>query len=386
MNKTRKLISSESVTEGHPDKVCDQISDGILDAMLKNDSESRAAVECFCTNGLVVVGGEVSTSKYINIDETVRNILKQIGYNGPDSDFDCDSIAITSVIHGQSSEIAMGVDEQADSNKEQGAGDQGIMYGYASDETPEYMPLAIVLANRLSKRLAELRKDNTLSYLKPDGKTQVTLEYQGEEAKRAEAVVVAACHRAEVTLDQVRQDILEQVIKPMVGNLMDADTKIHINATGAFTFGGPAADTGLTGRKIIVDTYGGFARHGGGCFSGKDASKVDRSGAYMARYVAKNIVAAGLARKCEIQVAYAIGVARPVSINIDCFETNTISEEGILKAIEENFDFRPKSIIEKLALKQPIFFQTAAYGHFGRNEFNWEKLDRVDDLKKYLNK
>lgn len=386
MNQTRKLISSESVTEGHPDKVCDQISDGILDAMLRNDPDSRAAIECFCTNGLIVVGGEVSTSQYVNIDETVRNILKQIGYNGPDSDFDCDSIAITSVIHEQSSEIAMGVGENKSTNKEQGAGDQGIMYGYASDETPEYLPLAIVLANKLSRRLADLRKDNSLPYLKPDGKTQVTLEYQGDEAKRAEAVVVAACHKADISLDQVRQDILEQVIRPILGDLMDEDTKIHINATGAFTFGGPAADTGLTGRKIIVDTYGGFARHGGGCFSGKDASKVDRSGAYMARYVTKNVVAAGLAKKCELQVAYAIGVAKPVSINIDCFGTNVISEEDILKAIEGNFDFRPKAIIEKLDLKQPIFFQTAAYGHFGRDEFSWEKLDRVDDLKKYLNK
>lgn len=386
MNNQIKLVTSESVTEGHPDKVCDQISDGILDEMLRNDPDSRAAIECFCTNGLVVVGGEVNTNKYVNIDETVRKILKRIGYNGPECDFDCDSIAITSVIHSQSSEIAMGVDEQVDSNKEQGAGDQGIMYGYASDETPEFMPLAVVLANKLSKRLAELRKDNTLSYLKPDGKTQVTLEYHGEKAKRAEAVVVAACHRDEVSLEQVRQDILEQVIKPILGDLMDADTKIHINATGAFTFGGPAADTGLTGRKIIVDTYGGFARHGGGCFSGKDASKVDRSASYMLRYVAKNIVAAGLAKKCEIQIAYVIGVAQPVSININCFGTNVISEEIILQSIEENFDFRPKSIIEKLDLKKPIFFSTAAYGHFGRDEFSWEKLDKVDDLKKYLNK
>jgi S-adenosylmethionine synthetase len=386
MNNQIKLVTSESVTEGHPDKVCDQISDGILDAMLRNDPNSRAAVECFCTNGLVVVGGEVNTNKYINIDETVRNILKQIGYNGPDCDFDCDSIAITSVIHGQSAEIAMGVDEQVDSNKEQGAGDQGIMYGYASNETPEYLPLAIVLANRLSKRLAELRKNNTLSYLKPDGKTQVTLEYQGDEVRRVEAVVVAACHQANVPLEKVRADILDQVIKPILGDLMDADTKIHINATGAFTFGGPAADTGLTGRKIIVDTYGGFARHGGGCFSGKDASKVDRSGAYMARYVTKNIVAAGLAKKCELQVAYAIGVAKPVGLYIETFGTNQVREDIILKAIEDNFDFRPKAIIDRLDLKKPIFAKTSAYGHFGRDEFSWEKLDKVDDLKKYLNK
>jgi len=386
MDNQIKLVTSESVTEGHPDKICDQISDGILDEMLQNNPDSRAAIECFCTNGLVVVGGEVKTNRYINIDASVRRILKNIGYNGPDSDFDCDSIAITSVIHGQSAEISQGVDEDGESDKEQGAGDQGIMYGYATNETPEYMPLAHVLANRLSRKLADLRKDATLAYLKPDGKTQVTLEYQGNKPRRAEAVVVAACHQAEIVLDKVRQDILQLVIEPVLGDLVDANTKIHINATGAFTFGGPAADTGLTGRKIIVDTYGGFARHGGGCFSGKDASKVDRSGAYMARYVAKNIVAAGLADKCELQVAYAIGVAQPVGLYIETFDTNKIAESLILEAIKENFDFRPKAIIDKLNLKKPIFSQTAAYGHFGRNEFNWEKLDKIDDLKKYLNK
>jgi S-adenosylmethionine synthetase len=386
MSSQIKLITSESVTEGHPDKICDQISDGILDEMLENDPDSRAAIECFCTNGLVVVGGEVKTNKYINIDASVRRILKDIGYNGPDCDFDCDSIAITSVIHGQSAEIAMGVDEQIDNNKEQGAGDQGIMYGYATNETPEFMPLAHVLANRLSRKLANLRKNATLAYLKPDGKSQVTLSYQNGRAQRAETVVVAACHQANVPLEQVRADILEQVIKPVMEELLDKDTNIYINATGAFTFGGPAADTGLTGRKIIVDTYGGFARHGGGCFSGKDASKVDRSGAYMARYVAKNIVAAGLADRCELQVAYAIGVAQPVGLYIETFDTNRVADDLILEAIKENFDFKPKAIIDRLDLKKPIFSQTAAYGHFGRNEFSWEKLDKVDDLKKYLDK
>jgi len=386
MNNNVRLISSESVTDGHPDKICDQISDGILDEILKNDPDSKAAIECFCTNGLILVGGEVSTNHYVNIDSTVRQILKKIGYNGPHCDFDCDSIAITSVLHEQSHEIAQGVNEDLVNNKEQGAGDQGIMYGFATNETAELMPLPIVLAHKLSRSLAELRKNGKLSYLKPDGKSQVTLEYHNGLAKRADAVVIAACHQAEVSLEQVRIDILEQVIKPIMKDYIDEKTKIYINATGAFTFGGPAADTGLTGRKIIVDTYGGFARHGGGCFSGKDASKVDRSGAYMARYVAKNIVAAGLADKCELQLAYAIGIAVPVGIYIDSFGTNKVEEDLILEAVKATFDFRPKAIIDKLKLKQPIFSQTAAYGHFGRNEFSWEELDKVDDLKKYLNK
>lgn len=377
-----KLITSESVTEGHPDKICDQISDGILDAMLSSDPESRAAVECFCTNGLVVVGGEVSTKNYINIDDTVRKILKNIGYDGPDSGFDCDSVGIMSALHEQSREIAQGVDEGE--GKEQGAGDQGLMYGYADSETPEYMPLPIMLAHRLSSRLSELRKNGTLGYLRPDGKSQVTVEYDDNKAKRVETVVIAACHHPETSLEVVRKDILEQVIKPVLGELLDKKTKVYINSTGAFTVGGPAADTGLTGRKIIVDTYGGFARHGGGCFSGKDSSKVDRSGAYMARYVAKNVVAAGLADRCELQVAYAIGVAEPVGIYIETFGTNKIEEDLILKAIKENFDFRPKEIIAKLSLKKPVFIKTAAYGHFGRPEFSWEQLDKVETLRSYL--
>ncbi|MCF7860517.1 methionine adenosyltransferase [Patescibacteria group bacterium] len=377
-----KLITSESVTEGHPDKICDQISDGILDAMLSSDPESRAAVECFCTNGLVVVGGEVSTKNYINIDDTVRKILKNIGYDGPASGFDCDSVGIMSALHEQSTEIAQGVDESE--GKEQGAGDQGLMYGYADNETPEYMPLPIMLAHRLSSRLAEVRKSGELGYLRPDGKSQVTVEYDNDKAKRVETVVIAACHHPETSLEVVRKDILEQVIKPVLGKLLDDKTKVYINSTGAFTVGGPTADTGLTGRKIIVDTYGGFARHGGGCFSGKDASKVDRSGAYMARYVAKNVVAAGLADRCELQIAYAIGVAEPVGVYIETFGTNKIEEDLILKAIKENFDFRPKEIIEKLSLKKPVFIKTAAYGHFGRPEFTWEQIDKVEALRSYL--
>lgn len=376
-----KLITSESVTEGHPDKVCDQISDGILDEMLKKDPSSHAAVECFATNGLVVVGGEVRTSCYVQVDDLVRKILKNIGYNGAESGFDCDSVGIVSALHAQSQEIAQGVDEGAGDYKEQGAGDQGLMYGFATNETKELMPLPIVLAHKLTARLAEVRKKKVLPYLKPDGKSQVTVEYHDGQAKRVETVVIAACHSDKVKLAKVRQDIKAKVLKPILGKLLDSQTKIYINSTGAFTYGGPAADTGLTGRKIIVDTYGGVARHGGGCFSGKDASKVDRSGAYMARYVAKNVVAAGLAAKCELQVAYAIGVARPVGIYINTYGTNKYSEDKILKAINQVFDFRPKAIIDQLGLKKPIFMKTAAYGHFGRPEFSWEKIDKVKALK-----
>lgn len=377
-----KLITSESVTEGHPDKVCDQISDGILDEMLKRDQESHAAVESFATNGMIVVGGEVRTKEYIQVDDVIRRILKSIGYNGAESGFDCDSVGIMSSLHSQSAEIAQGVDEGAGEHKEQGAGDQGLMYGFATNETKELMPLPITLAHKLTFRLAEVRKKKILPYLRPDGKSQVTVEYHDGIAKRVETVVIAACHSEKIKLAKVRADILAKVIKPVLGRLMDKKTKVYINSTGAFTFGGPAADTGLTGRKIIVDTYGGVARHGGGCFSGKDASKVDRSGAYMARYAAKNVVAAGLADKCELQVAYAIGVAKPVGIYIDTFGTNKYAEEDILKAIEHVFDFRPKAIIDHLELKKPVFLKTAAYGHFGRPEFRWEKTDKVAELKK----
>ncbi len=379
-----KLITSESVTEGHPDKVCDQISDGILDEMLKKDPLSHAAVECFVTNGLVVVGGEVRTNCYVQVDDLVRKILKNIGYNGAESGFDCDSVGIVSALHAQSAEIAQGVDEGQGDFKEQGAGDQGLMYGFATKETKELMPLPIVLAHKLTARLAEVRHKKILPYLKPDGKSQVTVEYHDGVAKRVETVVIAACHSDQIKLTKVRADILNKVIKPVLGKLLDKKTKVYINSTGAFTYGGPAADTGLTGRKIIVDTYGGVARHGGGCFSGKDASKVDRSGAYMARYAAKNVVAAGLADKCELQVAYAIGVAKPVGIYINTYGTNKFSEDKILKAIEKIFDFRPKAIIDQLGLKKPIFLKTAAYGHFGRSEFSWEKTDRVAALKKAI--
>lgn len=381
-----RLITAESVTEGHPDKICDQISDGILDEMLRRDPDSHVAVETFVTGGLVVVGGEVRTDNYVQIDDIVRRVLKDIGY-GPDSGFDYDSVGILSALHSQSPEIAQGVDAKKGERKEQGAGDQGLMYGYATDETPELMPLPIVLAHKLSSKLAEVRKKGVMPYLRPDGKSQVTVEYQDGRAVRVETVVIAACHSPKVALKKVRADVLSKVIRPVLGKLLDKDTKVYINSTGAFTLGGPAADTGLTGRKIIVDTYGGFARHGGGCFSGKDASKVDRSGAYMARYVAKNVVAAGLAAKCELQVAYAIGVAEPVGIYIDTFGTAVRPEADILRAIRKVFDFRPQAIIKELDLRKPLFRQTAAYGHFGRSGFAWEKTAkaaalRADVLKK----
>jgi len=379
-----KLMTSESVTEGHPDKVCDQISDSIVDEMLKNDPTSHAAIECFVTNGLVVVGGEARTKHYIQVDDIVRRTLKNIGYNTAESGFDCDSVGIISALHAQSAEIAQGVDEGQGEHKEQGAGDQGLMYGFATNETKELMPLPIVLAHKLAARLAEVRKKKIMPYLRPDGKSQVTVEYQDGRAIRVETVVIAACHSDKVKLAKVRADVLSKVIKPVLEKLLDKKTKVFINSTGAFTFGGPGADTGLTGRKIIVDTYGGLARHGGGCFSGKDASKVDRSGAYMARYVAKNVVAAGLADQCELQVAYAIGVAQPVGIYINTQGTNKVPEEQILKAIRAVFDFRPKAIIDRLSLTKPVFLKTAAYGHFGRPEFAWEKTDQVVALKKAL--
>ncbi len=384
--KNIKLITSESVTEGHPDKICDQISDGILDEMLRRDPNSHAAIECFCTNGLVVVGGEARTKHYVKVDETVRRVLKQIGYNTPESGFDCDGVGIISALHEQSPEIAQGVDEGAGEYKEQGAGDQGLMYGFASNETPEYMPLPIVLAHKLTKKLADVRKKKILPYLKPDGKSQVTVEYQDGKAKRIETVVVAACHSDKVKIDKVRKDIKNKVIRPALGKWYNDKIKLFINSTGSFTIGGPMVDTGLTGRKIIVDTYGGVGAHGGGCFSGKDASKVDRSGAYMARYVAKNIIAAKLADSCEFQIAYAIGIAKPVGLYLNTFGTAKVSEDKIMKAVKKVFDFRPRAIIENLKLKRPIFSKTATYGHFGRKheDFTWEKIDKVKALRQVL--
>lgn len=379
------LFTSESVTEGHPDKVCDQISDAVYDEMLKQDPDSHAGIECYATTGLVVVGGEARTKAYVNIQDTVRRVLREIGYDKQEYGFCADDVGVIVTLHEQSPDIAQGVDESKDKDKEQGAGDQGLMFGYATNETPEFMPLTLVLAHKLTMRLAEVRKKKIIPYLRPDGKSQVTVEFEDGKPKRLETVVIAAHHAADVSIEKVRQDILAEVIKPMVGHMMDDQTKYFINATGRFVLGGPPADTGLTGRKIIVDTYGGVGAHGGGCFSGKCVTKVDRSGAYMARYVAKNIVAAGLADKCELQVAYCIGIAQPVSIFVDTKGTGKIPDEKIVEIIKKVFDFRPKQIVEHLNLKRPIYQKTACYGHFGRNDpdFTWEKTDKIDEILKY---
>lgn len=391
---SKKLFTSESVTEGHPDKICDQVSDAVLDAIYSEDPMARVACETSVTTGLVLVAGEITTQCYIDIPKIVRNTIKEIGYDRAKYGFDSETCAVLTSIDEQSPDIAMGVDkafeakhgEMTDAQIEAiGAGDQGMMFGYACDETEELMPMPISLAHKLTKRLTEIRKNGKLDYLRPDGKSQVTVEYDGDMPVRVETVVISTQHGPEVDHETIEKDIIENVIKPVIPqNLLDSKTKYFINPTGRFVVGGPQGDSGLTGRKIIVDTYGGYARHGGGAFSGKDPTKVDRSAAYAARYVAKNIVAAGLAKKCEVQLAYAIGVARPVSVRVDTFGTGIISEEKIELLVEKHFDLRPAGIIKSLNLRRPIYKQTAAYGHFGRTDLDlpWEKTDKAEDLKR----
>jgi len=375
------FFSSESVTEGHPDKLCDQVSDAILDELIRQDPMSRVAIECLTTTGSIHVAGEVTTKGFVDVQKIARDTLRDIGYTDPRFGIDCEDAGIWVSIHAQSPDIAQGVNE--DKNKEQGAGDQGMMFGFACNETKELMPLPIMLAHKLTAKLAEVRKNGVIKGLGPDGKSQVTVEYENGKPKRLEAVVIAQQHLDIVDENELRREILEKVVRPVCSAYLDDSTKIHINATGRFVIGGPEGDTGVTGRKIIVDTYGGMGRHGGGAFSGKDPSKVDRSAAYACRYIAKNIVASGIADKCEVQLSYAIGVAKPMAIFVDTFNTGKISDEKIVQLIEKNFPIKPRDIIEHLKLRRPIYKKTAAYGHFGRegSEFTWEKTDKAEVLR-----